>query len=232
MIDFHAHILPGIDDGARDLDMSLAMLSMLEKQGVGIVAATPHFYAHRQPIETFLQERQHALDLLLSKRYEGMPVIAPASEVYLERGIRNIDLGPLCYGETNLLLLELPYTTYQSWFLEEAYNLCLSQSITPVFAHLDRYLTMYPKDAINEILEFDDAIIQINHGALFSGQRRKAVIKWIKEGRTVLFGSDCHNLKSRCSLESQAQSVIESKLGKGWLTGYEEYSLRILNNPA
>jgi protein-tyrosine phosphatase len=160
-----------------------------------------------------------------------MPVIVPAAEVYLERGIRDLDLRPLCYAGTDLILVELPYTNYQSWFLEEVYHFCLSQSLTPVFAHLDRYLTMYNQEAIREILDFDDAVIQINHEALFEGQSRKALLGWIKEGHPVLFGSDCHNLTNRSPRNSQAQSVIKSKIGKNWLAGYERYSQKMIENP-
>ena len=64
MIDFHAHILPGIDDGSRDTEMSQAMLEAEMSQGVNTVVLTPHFYAHRRSIGHFLEKRQHALEKL------------------------------------------------------------------------------------------------------------------------------------------------------------------------
>ena len=64
MIDFHTHILPGIDDGSRDTEMSLAMLEAEMSQGVNTVVLTPHFYAHRRSIGHFLEKRQHALEKL------------------------------------------------------------------------------------------------------------------------------------------------------------------------
>ena len=45
MIDFHSHILPGIDDGSKDPEMSLKMVAALQEQGVDTVCATSHFYA-------------------------------------------------------------------------------------------------------------------------------------------------------------------------------------------
>ena len=47
MIDIHSHILPGIDDGSKNLRMSLGLIDMLIDQGIDTVAATPHFYADR-----------------------------------------------------------------------------------------------------------------------------------------------------------------------------------------
>ena len=53
MIDFHTHILPCIDDGARSLDESLALLQMLEEQGVDTVVFTPHYYGRKKGAEQF-----------------------------------------------------------------------------------------------------------------------------------------------------------------------------------
>ena len=231
-IDFHTHILPGIDDGAVDVEMSLEMLAMLKKQGVGIVTATPHFYAHRQSVSEFLQKRRQSLESLLARKYEGMPAIVPGAEVYIERGIRYLELRPLCFGETDYILLEFPYMEFQSWMLEEVYHLCLTQSMIPVIAHLDRYIEMYSESAIEEILDFDDAVIQVNQEALFDNQSRHAVLRWIKERRQVIFGSDCHNLSTRSSREARAQSVLQSRLGRQWLNGYEEFTLNLIGNPS
>ncbi|HOR22980.1 MAG TPA: capsular polysaccharide biosynthesis protein, partial [Ruminococcus sp.] len=61
LTDLHCHILPGIDDGAKDREMSLAMLDMMKEQGVGRAVATPHFYAHREKsVEAFLEKRRAA----------------------------------------------------------------------------------------------------------------------------------------------------------------------------
>jgi len=227
-IDFHTHILPGIDDGARDVNMSLKMLSTLQKQGVGVVAVTPHLYWHRQPLSEFILNRQEALNVLLANQYEGMPIIVPGAEVYIEHGIRYEDVRPLCYADTNYILLELPYSNYQNWFLEEVYHLCLTRSVIPVFAHLDRYIDMYSENAMEEILDYQDAVIQINQEAILDGEHRNTVLKWIKEGRPVVFGSDCHDLKYRTSRELCLQAILKSKLGKDWLEDYEKFTLNLI----
>ena len=55
MIDFHSHILPGIDDGSKNTQMSLAMIEEEKKQGVHTIVATPHFYADEDSVERFLK---------------------------------------------------------------------------------------------------------------------------------------------------------------------------------
>ncbi len=59
--EYHCHILPGIDDGAHNPEMSLEMLEMMRMQGIERVVATPHFYAHREKsVEDFLEKRKNA----------------------------------------------------------------------------------------------------------------------------------------------------------------------------
>ena len=58
MIDWHSHILPGMDDGSKDPEESIAMLDMLEQQGIDTVIATPHFYANEETTEEFLGRRK------------------------------------------------------------------------------------------------------------------------------------------------------------------------------
>ena len=48
LTDYHCHILPGIDDGAQDIDTSLGMIEIMREQGVERLIATPHFYAHEE----------------------------------------------------------------------------------------------------------------------------------------------------------------------------------------
>ena len=48
MTEYHCHILPGIDDGAKDVETSLEMIETMKSQGVDRIIATPHFYAHRE----------------------------------------------------------------------------------------------------------------------------------------------------------------------------------------
>ena len=55
MIDFHTHILPGMDDGSRSVAESIAMLRAQAEQGVTTVIATPHFYANDESVATFLE---------------------------------------------------------------------------------------------------------------------------------------------------------------------------------
>ena len=225
-IDCHTHVLPGMDDGPRTPEEAKELLTLLSGQGVDTLVATSHFYAHRQPVEEFRQKREEALRLLPS--LTNAPVIIPAAEVYLEQGIHEFDLTPLSIGKSLCLLIELPYANYQGWMLQEVYHICLKSGLIPVFAHLNRYLSLYPEDAIQEILDFDNAVIQINHEALFQHRSLKTMLQWIKRGYPVVFGSDSHNTGSRAPDAVHAMSVLKSKLGQSWMEEADMFQRQLL----
>lgn len=55
LYDLHTHILPGIDDGAKDLETSIALTERLRSQGVTHIALTPHYYSNRESLENFYE---------------------------------------------------------------------------------------------------------------------------------------------------------------------------------
>ena len=67
MIDFHSHILPGIDDGSKSVEMSIKMLRREAQQGISRVVATPHFYPQTDNPERFLRRRAEAERILFEK---------------------------------------------------------------------------------------------------------------------------------------------------------------------
>ena len=99
MIDWHSHLLPGIDDGSRDVEESLALLRMEAEQGVDTVVATPHFFADDGSVDSFVEQRQKSYETLRSAMPEGSPDIVLGAEVRYYPGI--VKLAEL---ENNALL--------------------------------------------------------------------------------------------------------------------------------
>ena len=128
IIDFHSHILPGIDDGSRDLDTSMAMLEQIRAQQTDIMIATPHFCATQDRIDTFLQLRQQAYDALCKATAErgwtDYPQILTGSEVAFFNGIsRSEEICRLTIEGTDLLLLEMPFVPWNEHIIEEVSGL-------------------------------------------------------------------------------------------------------------
>lgn len=217
MTEMHCHILPGIDDGSDSTETSREMLEMMRGQGVDRIYATPHFYAHREKgVERFLEKRQEAFEKLDEKD------ILLGAEIAIEHGISELPgIEKLAYQGTDLILLEFQYDKYASWMETEIFNIASEYKLTPVIAHIHRYIQFFTKEQMEHILGFP-AIFQINNEAFFSWSQARFVKKLISYDLPLIFGSDAHNLKTRkpnwdlvaksrrkAELLEQAESIIE-----------------------
>lgn len=196
MTEYHCHILPGIDDGAKDAETSLAMIEMMKAQGVDRIIATPHFYAHREKsVEHFIEKRRKAFESIKDK--SAIKNIILGAEVAIEHGISELkDIEKLAVDGTRMILLELPYTAYSKWMSEEIYNVSAEYKLKVMLAHVHRYLEYYSKDEIETILS-SKSILQINNEAFSSWKEKRLAKKVMTEHTHFAFGSDAHNISSR-----------------------------------
>mgnify|MGYP000111167060 CR=1 FL=1 len=112
MIDFHTHILPGVDDGSPNLDVTCGMLREEQEQQVGLVVATPHFYAQETGFDAFLLRRQEALSQVraLDGIGSALPQVVAGAEILYFPGIgRASRVRELAVAGTNTILLEMPF---------------------------------------------------------------------------------------------------------------------------
>ena len=197
LTDYHCHILPGIDDGSRSIEMSLAMIRMMRKQGVERIVATPHFYAHREKcVARYLEKRQMAFEKLVTADPSCGEIFLGA-EVAIEHGISQLEgIEELRMGNSKTILLELPYGPFSPWLLEEIQAVAIETGYTPVIAHINRYLDYYNKRELEAVLQVR-AVFQFNNEAVTTWGQRRFVKSLIKEGYPYIFGSDAHNVSSR-----------------------------------
>lgn len=195
--DYHCHVLPGIDDGSKDTEMSLQMISLMKEQGIERIIATPHFYAHRErSLERFLEKRKIAYDKLMSAN-PAVTDIHLGAEISIEKGISEIKgIEQLAMEGSNLILFEFPYTGFSEWMIEEAENIAAEYKLQIVVAHIHRYKNLYRNEEIERILGMD-AIFQINNEAFRSWGEKKMVKNLVLDGKRIIFGSDSHNMESR-----------------------------------
>ena len=77
LVDLHCHILPGIDDGAKNLDVSMALLRKEVQDGVAGIVFTPHFHYERISVEDFAAKRRAAfLQVAKAAKETGLPLAA------------------------------------------------------------------------------------------------------------------------------------------------------------
>lgn len=197
LTDYHCHILPEMDDGSESVEMSLKMLEMMKKQSIERVIATPHFYAHREKnVEDFLKKRQKAFDILKSANMSITNIFLGA-EVAIEKNLSDLsNIEDLSIQGTNLILFELPYRVLSDWMIEEIENISSEYKLTPVIAHIHRYLPYYSKTDYEKVMQLD-AVFQINAEAFGSFREFRFVKKLIKNEFPLIFGSDAHNVTDR-----------------------------------
>lgn len=218
IIDFHSHILPGIDDGSRDLDTSMAMLEQIRAQQTDIMIATPHFCATQDRIDTFLQLRQQAYDALCKATAErgwtDYPQILTGSEVAFFNGIsRSEEICRLTIEGTDLLLLEMPFVPWNEHIIEEVSGLIQNRHLRIMIAHLDRFIRMPGnKKYICQLLELP-VYVQLNAECLTNWRYRHFFLKMLEEGTAHVLGSDCHGAHHRVPNLKAGRDMIQKKKG-------------------
>lgn len=229
VIDFHSHILPGIDDGSKDIEMSLHMLNAAAEQQIDVMVATPHFYAGSTTPEKFLRCRKKALELLPEQALSGLPRIICGAEVAYFSGISRADnIEALCIEGTNLLLLEMPFAAWTERNIREV-ELLLNRGMQPVIAHFERFFRFQKdKQMMPELLELP-VCVQLNAECLLSWKSRRQALSLLKNGQAHLLGSDCHNIGSRPQNLGKGRAVVERKLGRDVLEEIDDIGTNLLN---
>lgn len=228
VIDFHSHVLPGIDDGSRSEDMSRRMLRISARQGVEVMAATPHFYGDRDTIEKFLKRRESAWEKALPLAEEaGIELLAGAEVAYFDNMSQAAGIEELTLAGTEILLVEMPFRAWSRREIQELDRL-LREGYRLVLAHLERYLGFQNDKGILEAIYERPILVQLNAESLFGFWNGQKALKLFKEGRAHLLGSDCHNLTSRPPDLAEGRAVIEKKMGAGKLAEIDELGRRLL----
>lgn len=228
MIDWHSHILPAMDDGSRDTAESISLLNMQVSQGISTVIATPHFYANDETVDSFLERRKQALELLKSELPEGAPEIRLGAEVKYYQGIsRMADLKDLRIEGSKLLLLEMPMSHWTEYMVRELIELSGKSSIKIVLAHVERYFHLQ-KQAVWDRLFENGILAQVNASFFHSFATKRKAIALLQEGSIQLIGSDCHGVTSRPPQIDKAFEVIRKKLGDEYLNQMNEYGYSLL----
>lgn len=237
-IDFHTHILPGIDDGSKSTEMSLEMLAAEREQGVQAVVLTPHFYADRDPIDRFLERREKSLGHLKNAAANGgYPVLIMGAEVCFFRGMSEAEkLTELTIAGTQAILVEMPFRQWEERDAKEIEEMIRGRGLNVVLAHIERYIK-YQKDRSvwDRVMDLPLAT-QINCGSFLKDMRkRRFCTKWIcceagSAGGPLgsVIGSDCHNTRSRVPNIADARAVIEKKAGSEVLARMDGLAAELL----
>ena len=227
--DFHSHILPGIDDGSASLEESLAMLRLEAEQGIRRVVATPHFYPRHDDPEHFLEKRSCAEAALRAAMAEepDLPELLVGAEVHFFSGMSHSDILPrLTVAGTDCILVEMPSSPWTESMYRELEQIWRNWGITPVIAHVDRYISPLRNHGIPQKLAQLPVMVQAN-ASFF---HKPMAMRMLKKGQIHLLGSDCHNLTSRRPNLGGAVEKIRSRLGDQAVRQINEAEAKLLRD--
>lgn len=212
--DLHGHFLPGMDDGCKTPEEAVQVLQSSYRQGITRVFATSHYYPV-EPVEEFLRRREASVQKLEayihSRGVEDIPQILLGAEVAYRPGISHQEhLEQLCLGHSRYLLLEMPFSRWGKAEVREVRNLCVAKGVTPILAHIERYLDNQDPSVLMSILE-QDVLVQMNAEHLSRVATRREGRRLLNKGIVQLLGTDCHNLTSRAPNMQQALAYLQKK---------------------
>lgn len=215
MIDFHSHILPGIDDGCANVEESAAILSMLKEQGIDIVAATPHFDPTEEPSANFIQKRKAAAEALAAHLGDAPhPRILLGAEVAYFSGISRMqELKDLRLEGSPILLLEMPMGRWSDYTVEELIRISCYGGFRLLLAHIERYIAYQPAAVWSKLLEHG-VLMQVNATYFLGALTRGRALRMLKRGEIHAIGSDSHSVKYRPPKIGEAMAVIQKRLGE------------------
>ena len=233
-VDFHSHILPGIDDGSQSEAQSYAMLKQEKAHGVTQVLATPHFYPDDLSPQAFVEKRQKSYEKLMrfiDDRKEEVCTIIQGAEVLL--GVETADLEDLrllAIQGTDYILIELPYDQIQEWVYESLEKIRVKHHLTPVIAHVERYVP-FQKDLedIYRLMSMKGILGQVNTSSILDFKMRGLCQQLIGNDMIHVIGSDAHRVSHLEKLD-QAYDHISKKHGEEKLKKLHNQAAALLRN--
>jgi protein-tyrosine phosphatase len=218
VIDLHSHILPGIDDGSRSLEMSLQMARMAVDDGITTMACTPHIYpglymndtagimAARDKLQQALDENGIALQLTIGADVHLVPGLL--------QGLRD-GIVP-CLHHTRYLLLEPAHHVAPPHFQDSVFQLVASGYV-PVITHPERLTWVEDHYPVFGELVRQGAWMQITAASLtgvFGARAKYWGERFLGDGLTHIIATDTHSSGRRSPIMSKARDIAERMLGR------------------
>lgn len=217
LVDIHCHILPGVDDGAPDMDTSKAMIREAYEQGVRYIIATPHYRPEmfepsmKKVLKVYRELREYAAEAGIGLRL--------GCEYYRnEQMIRHLDhkLRPTMLGSRYVLT---EFSTNDSFVTVRNYIYELvAHGYQPIIAHIERYFCCQELEKVLELKRLG-ALIQVNADSVlgYEGHTiKKFCATLMKKDLVGFIGSDAHNLGERKMNLGKCSDYVTRKMGQNY----------------
>ena len=228
LCDIHNHLLPGIDDGSKDLETSAKMLHAFEGLGFTSTIPTPHIYKELYPntpetIKNAYDLLKQQKELESSVRVNSYAAEYMVDEVFM-KGLE--ESSPLLLLNDTFILLEINFFGQTTMLKSACFNLC-QKDITPILAHPERY------HLIKDISEYQNLknqgfYFQLNALSVlgqYGPEVKQKAEKLLKEGLYDFVATDAHSVHDLTKLKNLS---LSKKQGIQWET-IREFQLKLFS---
>ena len=220
LIDIHSHFLPGIDDGAKDFEISIQMLRIAEQNKIRKIILTPHnkpmhHNADASEIRRLTEKLQQKI------QQEGMDIqLYTGNEIYYRSNVLELlDGGQICtMAASSYVLIEFnPKDDFDH--IRNAVYQIVAGGYQPVIAHVERYENVCSHmDRIEELIEMG-VYLQVNAGSIMGqyGFGIQILTRRLLRQRLVHFvATDAHNTGKRGPYLQKCAEFVCRKYGKAY----------------
>ena len=215
MVDIHSHILYGIQDSPKNIELSIEIARQYISCGFMYVVSTPHYNPALLDIDKFHIECEYKLNELNERlnQEELLLSIVPGAEVMLSPELLEIqNINNLCIKDTNYMLIEFPWRYYPIWSEHVLFELEL-RNIIPILAHPERNDEIFNNyDRFIQLID-SGLITQINAASLFSANTKRRVRKLLEDNAVSFIATDTHKPDERLSCFNKAIKILDRKIG-------------------
>lgn len=219
MIDIHHHLLPGIDDGSRDIATSVAMVQMAVDDGITHIVATPHanhaYTYDRARNQTLLDGVRAALPAETAERISlGLGCDFHLNIENVEDAQKNRDRYTI--NKTEYLLIELPDFNIPTRTEEVLYNLRVA-GLTPILTHPERNQTLQRTPERLQEWIASGLLVQVTAGSVtgtFGGKAKDMAWSLLRSGSVHFLATDAHDTVRRPPRMQEARLHVEKRIGK------------------
>lgn len=216
-VDIHSHLIPGIDDGAKDMERSIELILSLKEMGYSKLITTPHVSDMFTNSKEIILKGYRALKEELSNRKIEIE-LEVAAEYYADENFEALlqkrDL--LTFGKEKYLLFELSYFTPPQDLESLVYDIKIA-GYTPVLAHPERYIYFHDDLSRYKNIKSMGVLFQINLNSMvnyYSTEVTRTVKQLILNGMVDFIGSDVHHRRHVKFLKKSFSESLYKKLFK------------------
>ncbi|EXJ10787.1 tyrosine-protein phosphatase [Nitrincola nitratireducens] len=234
MIDLHNHLLPGIDDGAPDLDTALALAKIAVEDGITHMVCTPHIHPGRyENTKQSIASAFDTLQLALQQLNIELTLLSPGAEVRIGpeimMGIERNEIPFIGHWHGKpVILLELPHSgiplgsdKLTAWLIKHG--------IQPMIAHPERNKAIMQTPGKLKPFVEQGCLLQVTAGSMagnFGERAQDLAVQLLRDGLITILASDAHNVQHRPPILSVAREVVIAE------ASLSEYEALVLHRPS